>query len=207
MSKKENYNYFNEFISMADNIVDSANILNEIIENYDVENLEANIQRVHILENQADDTVHRMRNYLIKDFLPPIDREDIAEIVNKLDDIEDGIDEALINIKIFNIEKMKSEVLELVNVLLKCSVAVKDIFINLNNFKNIELIKQKTGQVNNLEEEGDRIYEKLMTSLYKNEKDPITLIKWTNMYNCIEETIDKCEEIGDCVEDVIMKNS
>ena len=207
MSKKENYKYFNEFISMADNIVDSANILNEIIENYDVENLEANIQRVHILENQADDTVHRMRNYLIKDFLPPIDREDIAEIVNKLDDIEDGIDEALINIKIFNIEKMKSEVLELVNVLLKCSVAVKDIFINLNNFKNIELIKQKTGQVNNLEEEGDRIYEKLMTSLYKNEKDPITLIKWTNMYNCIEETIDKCEEIGDCVEDVIMKNS
>ncbi len=207
MSKKESYNYFDEFISMTDNIVESAKILKEVIENFNIEELNSNIQEVHTLENEADKTVHKMRNYLIKDFLPPIDREDIAEIVNKLDDIEDGVDEALINIRILDIEEMKKDVLELVNVLVECSVAVKDIFVNLNNFKNIELIKQKTGQVNNLEEEGDRIYENLMTSLYKNEKDPIALVKWSNMYNCIEETIDRCEEIGDCVEDVVMKNS
>ena len=207
MSKKENYNYFNEFISMADNIVDSANILKDVTGDFNIENLEVNIQRVHSLEHGADDIVHKMRNYLIKDFLPPIDREDIAEIVNKLDDIEDGIDEAIINIRILDIEEIKSEVLELVDILVRCCMAVKDIFVNLNNFKNIELIKQKTGQVSNLEEEGDRIYEKLMTLLYKNEKDPITLVKWSNMYNCLEATIDTCEEISDCIEDVIMKNS
>lgn len=207
MNKQEKYNYFNEFISMADYIVESANILKEVMENFNTEKLNTNTQEVHILENEADKIVHKMRNYLIKDFLPPIDREDIAEIVNKLDDIEDGIDEAIINLKILDINEIKQEAIELINILLECCIAVKDIFINLNNFKDTELIKKKTAQVNSWEEQGDKIYEKLMTSLYKHEKDPINLIKWTNMYNCIEATIDTCEEVGDCIEDVIMKNS
>ena len=207
MSKKENYNYFNEFISMADYIVESANILKEVMENFNPEKLSTNTQEVHILENEADKIVHKMRNYLIKDFLPPIDREDIALIVNKLDDIEDGIDEAIINIRILDIKEIRAESVKLVNILVECCMAVKEIFANLKNFKNIDLIKEKTAQVNNLEEDGDRAYEELMTSLYKHGKDPINLIKWTNLYNCLEATIDKCEEIGDCIEDVVMKNS
>ena len=207
MNKQEKYNYFNEFISMTDYIVESANILKEVMENFNTEKLNTNTQEVHILENEADKIVHKMRNYLIKDFLPPIDREDISEIVNKLDDIEDGIDEAIINLKILDINEIKQEAIELINILLECCIAVKDIFINLNNFKDTELIKKKTAQVNSWEEQGDKIYEKLMTSLYKHEKDSINLIKWTNMYNCIEATIDSCEEVGDCIEDVIMKNS
>lgn len=207
MNKQGKYNYFNEFISMADYIVESANILKEVMENFNTEKLNTNTQEVHILENEADKIVHKMRNYLIKDFLPPIDREDISEIVNKLDDIEDGIDEAIINLKILDINEIKQEAIELINILLECCIAVKDIFINLNNFKDTELIKKKTAQVNSWEEQGDKIYEKLMTSLYKHEKDSINLIKWTNMYNCIEATIDSCEEVGDCIEDVIMKNS
>ena len=93
--KKENYNYFNEFITLTDYIVQSANTLKDIMENFNVEKLNVDIHEVHNLENEADKIVHKMRNYLIKDFLPPIDREDIALIINKLDDIEDGIDEIL----------------------------------------------------------------------------------------------------------------
>ena len=207
MNKKENYNYFNEFIALTDYIVKSANTLKNIIENFNLEKLNTDIYEVHRLENEADKIVHRMRNYLIKDFLPPIDREDIALLINKLDNIEDGIDEILINVKILNITEIKPEVIELINILVICCVAVKDMFIDFNNFKNIELINQKVIQVNKLEELGDRAYEKLMTLLYKSEKDPIKLIKWTNIYNCLEETIDSCEEIGDCIEDVVMKNS
>ena len=207
MGKKDNYNYFNEFIKLADYIVESAKTLKYIIENFNIEKLNTNIHDVHRIENECDKIVHTMRSYLIKDFLPPIDREDIALIINKLDNIEDGIDEILINVKILNIEEIKQEVTELVEILLMCSVAVKDIFTELDNLKNVELIKKKVIQVNQLEENGDRVYEKLITSLYKNEKNPINLVKWTSIYNCLERTIDSCEEIGDCIEDVIMKNS
>ena len=207
MNKKDNYNYFNEFITLTDYIVKSADTLKDIMENFNLEKLNTDIHEVHRLENEADKIVHKMRSYLIKDFLPPIDREDIALISNKLDNIEDGIDEVLINVKILDITEIKVEVIELVDILVMCCVAVKDMFIDFNNLKNIELIIQKVIQVNRLEELGDRTYEKLMTSLYKNEKDPIKLIKWTNIYKCLEDTIDSCEEIGDCIQDVVMKNS
>lgn len=207
MIKRENYNYFNEFIKMADHIVESANTLKDIMKNFNIEKLNTDIHEVHRLENESDKIVHKMRNYLIKDFLPPIDREDIALICNKLDNIEDGIDEILINTKIFDITEIKEESLELIDILIICCEAVKEIFVNLKNFKNVELINEKVIQVNKLEEEGDRVYEKIMNMLYKDEKDPINLIKWTNIYNCLEDTIDRCEEIGDCVEDVVMKNS
>lgn len=207
MRKKENYNYFNEFITIADYIVESANTLKKIMQNFNIEKLNTDIHEVHKLENEADNIVHTMRSYLIKDFLPPIDREDIALISHKLDDIEDGIDEVLINVKILDITEIKTEVLELIDILVKCSEAVKDIFVEFKNLKNFELISQKVIHVNKLEEQGDRVYEKLITSLYKNEKDPINLVKWTNIYNCLEKTIDSCEEIGDCVQDVVMKNS
>lgn len=205
--KKENYNYFDEFILMTDYIVKSSNTLKEIMGKFDLEKLNEDIYEVHNLENEADKIVHNMKNHLIKDFIPPIDREDISLIINRLDNIEDGIDEILINVKILNIETVKTEVFELIDILIMCCEAVKEMFVDFKKLKNIVAIKQKIIQVNKLEEVGDRIYEKLMSELYKNEKNPIELIKWTNIYNCLENTIDFCEEISDCIEDVILKNS
>lgn len=207
MTKKENYNYFDEFILMTDYIVKSANTLKDIMENFDLEKLNEDIYEVHNLENEADKIVHNMKNHLIKDFIPPIDREDISSIINRLDNIEDGIDEILINVKILDIKIIKVEVFELVKILILCCEAVKEMFIEFKKLKNFDLIKQKIIQVNKLEEVGDRTYENLMSTLYKNENNSIELIKWTNIYNCLENTIDFCEEISDCIEDVILKNS
>ena len=128
MIKKEKYNYFEEFKKVADYIVESANVLKEIMENFNIEKLNTDIHEVHKLENEADKIVHQMRSYLIKDFLPPIDREDIALISHKIDDIEDGVDEILINVKILDIYEIKPEVMELIDIL------VKGLQENLNKF-------------------------------------------------------------------------
>ena len=90
MKKKEKLNYFNEFITITEYIVKSAGMLKEILSNYDLEKLDEDISSVHRLENKADHIVHSIRSNLIKDFLPPIDREDIAVICKKLDNI-DGV--------------------------------------------------------------------------------------------------------------------
>lgn len=207
MKKKENFNYFTELITITEYIVKSVDTLKNIMENFNLEKLNADIHEVHKLENEADKVVHVMKNYLVKDFLPPIDREDIAFISHKLDDIEDGIDEVLINIKILNITEIKQEVIGLVDILLSSCKVVQEMFVAFNNLNDLELVSQKVIDVNHLEEKGDRIYEKLMTSLYQTEKDPINLIKWTSIYNCLEETIDSCEEIADSLQDIVMKNS
>lgn len=207
MKKKEEYNYFNEFVNNSKYIVDSAEILKETISNYSQKKLEENITKVHKLENEADKALHEMRNYLIKDFLPPIDREDIVLIGHRLDDIEDYIDEILINFNILNISKVREDALEFTELLIECAKSVEDALENFENFKKADIVKEKTIAINVLEEKADRMFEKAMKKLYKEETDPVEIIKWTTIYNCMENTTDACEKIADCLEDVVMKNS
>lgn len=207
MKKKEEYNYFDEFINNSLNIVESAEILKETVASYSLEKLEENISKVHKLENDADKRLHNMRNYLIKDFLPPIDREDIILIGHRLDDIEDYIDEILINFNILDISKVREDALEFAELLIECANSVKDALENFENFKKAEIVKEKTIAINVLEEKADRLYESAMKKLYKEETSPVEIIKWTTIYNCMENTTDACEKIADCLEDVVMKNS
>lgn len=207
MKKKEEYNYFDEFISNSNYIVESSNILKETVTNYSTKTLEENIVRVHTLENKADQKLHAMRNYLIKDFLPPIDREDIVLIGHRLDDVEDFIDEILINFDILNIEEVRKDVVDFVDILIKSCNSVKEALQDFKNFKKVDLIKEKVIRINVLEEQGDKIFEKAMRNLYKEEKNAVNIIKWTTIYNCFENTIDACEKVADGIEDVIMKNS
>ena len=96
---------------------------------------------------------------------------------------------------------------EITDILVKAVKSVKSVFEKLSDLKNPDLIKQRVISVNKLEEQGDRVYEKIVSNLYKEEKNPIELMKWMNIYKCFEETIDSCEQISDCIQDVIMKNS
>ena len=205
--KKEEYNYFDEFVKNTKYIVESAEILKETIQNYSVEKLEENIAKVHKLENDADKTLHNMRAYLIKDFLPPIDREDIVLIGHRLDDIEDFIDEILINFNILNITSVREEALEFSELLIECANSVRDALENFENFKKADIVKEKAIAINVLEEKADRMFEKAMKKLYKEENDPVEIIKWTTIYNCMENKTDACERIADSLEDVVMKNS
>lgn len=205
--KKDEYNYFDEFIKGAELVVESSKLLKETIENYDLKSIENEISKVHKLENDADMIIHDMRNYLIKDFLPPIDREDIVILGHRLDDIEDYIDEILINFNILNIETVREDAKEFINLLIEAAEAVKDAFVNFKNFKKFEPIKEKVIAINVLEDKGDRLYEKAMKKLYSETKDAVEIIKWTAIYDCFENAIDSCEKIADEMEDVIMKNS
>ncbi len=205
--KKDEYNYFDEFANNSTYIVESAEILKETVENYSQEKLRENIISVHKLENDADKALHRMREVLVKDFLPPIDREDIVLIGHRLDDIEDYIDEILINFNILDIESVRDDVLEFTDLLIECAHSVKDALENFKNFKKADVVKQKSIAINVLEEKADKLYEKAMKRLYKEEKNPIEIIKWTTIYNCLENTTDACERVGDCLEDIVMKNS
>ena len=203
----DEYSYFGEFEKNSNYILESAELLKSTLENYTKEKLEENISKVHKLENAADKTLHQMRNYLIKDFLPPIDREDIIVIAHRIDDLEDCIDELLINFNILNINSLREDSKEFAELLLKCCKTVKEIIVDFKNFKKADSVKTKVIEINELEEKADRLFERVMKKLYQEEKDPIEITKWTTIYNCFENTTDACEKIGDEIEDIIMKNS
>ena len=205
--KKDEYNYFDEYIKGAEIVVESSKLLKGALENYDLKTVENEISKVHKLENDADKIIHDMRNYLIKDFLPPIDREDIVILGHRLDDVEDYIDEILINFNILNIESVREDALEFASLVIEASEAVKEALEFFKNYKKVEPIKEKVIAINILEDKGDRLYEKVMKKLYSEEKNAIEIIKWTTIYDCFENAMDACESIADEMADIIMKNS
>ena len=206
MKKKNEYNYFDVLIAMSENIVKSANILNECLKEYNHEMINENIVRLHSFETDCDRMAHEFSNQMVKDFITPFDREDLDAIIHKLDDVEDNIDELLIDFKILNVTSIRSDINEFTILVINAANAVKEMFLSFKNFKKYEIVKAKVIEINEIEDKADRKYEKLMTNLYSTETNPIEIIKWNTIYTGFENTIDSCERLGEVVSLAALKN-
>ena len=207
MKKREEINYFDSFIKSSNYAVEATKILREYIYNFKNEKANEIEDKVHFIENESDKEQHITLNYLVKDFIPPLDREDIIMLSHSLDDIVDSIDEVAINMNILDVEILRDDIKDFLDLLDRCCDYLNQMMNSFKNIKQYKEIKEKVIEVSKLEEEGDALYQKAIKNLYKNEKNPIEVIKWTTLYNCLEECFDSCEAVADCVEEIIMKNS
>jgi len=119
MKKKNEYNYFDEFIKSANLAKEAVKELKQYIFNFTNSNSDLEMKKIHQIENNADRNLHQLKNYLLKDFLPPIDREDILAISYRIDDLVDGIDEITIDINIFSVTLIKENMKNLIELLEK----------------------------------------------------------------------------------------
>lgn len=205
--KKNEFNYFDEFAKSANLAKGAAEELKNYIFNFEKTPSDLEMKKIHEIENDADKNLHELKNYLLKDFLPPIDREDIIAIAHKIDDLVDGIDEVIIDINIYNITKITENMKKSISLLKDAALQVNDLIVEFKNLKKIKEIKDKIIEINKIEEQADRFYEESIKELYKNEKDFIQIVKWSKVYETVEECFDACENIADCIEEVLVKNS
>ena len=205
--KEKNFNYYDEFIKNANIAIEISTILKKHAENYDINNSTEVEEKVHKLENDADKNLHETIDYLVKDFLPPIEREDIVLLVNKIDDIIDYLDEIAINFNILNIVVLRDNFLEFMELFNKVSVLLKEMLENFKDKKKHEEVYKYLIEINNIEENGDRLYEKAIKSLFTTEKDPIEIIKWNTIYNTLENGIDSFESVANKIGEIVLKNT
>ena len=205
--KEPKYDYYDEFIKTADIAVEISGTLKEYIENFDVNSSQEVEEKVHKLENDADKNLHKMLKFLVKDFLPPIDREDIVLLANKLDDIIDCLDEIVINLDILDVISLRDDFKNFIEIINKSSIMLKGMFQNFKNIKKYDEIHKMVVGINNIEEEGDKIYESAIRELFKNEQNPVEILKWNTIYNSIENTIDAYESVANTVGEIALKNS
>lgn len=205
--KKQRLNYFDEFIKAIDYSIKCSNLLLENLQDFKKENMKENIEKMHTLEHEADEAKHEMTNFLLKDFLPPIEREDIINIAHRIDNITDLTEEVLISLDIFNVDYIEKNAIECAELLCKCCNSLRELLSKFNNFKKTDELKYKIIEINKLEEEGDRIYQKNIKNIYANKRDAIYIIIWTTIFNCFEECFDACESVADYIDTVIMKNT
>ena len=207
MAKKESNYYFDVFAKCILFANDAATLLHDCLENYDPSSLKTRIEEMHVIEHAADEVKHEMMRKLVREFLPPIEREDIAELAHTIDDVIDAIEDVLLGMYMYNIKSLQSELNPFTDLVTRCCEALKDMSGELQNFRKSQVLKEKIIVINALEEEGDRLYTESMHRLYTEETDPIQILAWTTLYDRLEKCCDCCEDVADMVEQVILKNS
>ena len=207
MKKLESLNYYDGFIKNAEYALEIANVLKDYMTHFKAEKAKEIEEKVHFIENEADKSQHEILNHLVKDFIPPIEREDIINLCHEIDTVVDNIDEIVINIDIYNITSLADDVNEYVELLNEITKTLVELVSNLKNVKKREIIKENVIKINNLEENGDKLFQKSIRTLYENPIDPVEVIKWTTIYNCFENCFDAIERVSDVVDEIVMKNS
>lgn len=205
--KGNKFNYYDTFIKNADIAVEISTILNSHTEEFDSTISIELEEEVHILENEADKNLHETLEFLAKDFLPPIEREDIVLLANRIDDIIDYLDEIAINFNILNIQNVRDDFKDFVQIINKLSILLKEILEKFKDKRNYDKISNVIIDINNIEEEGDRIFEKAIKDLYNNETNPIEVLRWNTIYNILENCCDSYENVANTIGEIILKNT
>lgn len=203
--KKKEDVFFTMFKDFADTIATMGENFSKIINDYD--NVERLIADLKITESECDTKAHNILNKLNESFITPFDREDIYEIVNQLDDIADFIEESANMLLIYDIKELRSDAVELGNIIVDSTKKVQVLFQALPDYKKHQAAADAAVEINRLEDLGDEIYRRALSKLFKDEKDPIKVIKWKDIYEDLENTLDTCEHLADLVEGVMMKNA
>ena len=204
--KKEKLNYFDEFVKASSFSAECAKLLSSILKDFNKDELSQNINEMHKIERSADDAKHELTSFLLKDFLPPIEREDIIKLSHRLDNLTDNIEEVLIKIDMFNVCEIRPEISEFLALLTNCCRSINNLMIEFKTFKKNQNVGKLIISINHLEEEGDSIYAKYMKNLYLG-NDIREILIWTELFDCFENCFDNCEQIANAVETIILKNS
>ncbi|MBR3305023.1 MAG: DUF47 family protein [Christensenellaceae bacterium] len=207
MAKGNRYDYFSTMEEMSSISFQSSLILQKIAKEFDFAKIQEYMSEIHELEHKEDNIKHELTEHLMKEFLPPIEREDIRELSARLDDVTDGLDELLHQFYIMDIEHMTDDCIEFIDLLVKCcrhmDLAIKE----LRNFRKSDTLKAHIIQVNNVESIGDTLYTNILHKMYTTpDLSAVDLIKWNKIFEIAENICDACENVAECIETIIMKN-
>ena len=207
MAKKTGYSYFTFFCEMIDCACKASTALNAMFADFQPDRLRQEADAIHEIEHAADLKKHDMMSRLLREFLPPIDREDIVNISHVLDEIVDLIEEVVLSLYMNDIRKCRPDVMPMVDLIVKQCQELQKLMAEFENYKKSDKLMESIIVINTLEEEGDRLYLEAMRSLTLGCADALELVAWRDIYSSLEDCCDACEKVADAVEEVVMKNT
>ena len=205
--KEKSFDYFRAFTEMVEGSMAAARLLDEILENYDPYALNAHIREMHEIENSNDSLIHETLNHLIKEFLPPLEREDISSLIEALDDPTDSAEDVLFALYMYNVETIRPEAIKFSKLIVESVDALYEASVEFKNFKKNDVsTKEKIIKVNDIEGKGDSLYIESIRKLYTGNEYPKLIIAWTKVLNKLENCLDTLERCANLMEFIMMKN-
>ncbi|MEZ4400758.1 MAG: DUF47 domain-containing protein [Kofleriaceae bacterium] len=171
-------------------------------------NIEAKARRIADIEHETDVITHRCVEALHKTFITPIDRDSIHRLITRMDDVMDFIEAAAERIALYELTTMTTDVRDLADVLTRAAIQVEMAVKGLRNLKDPQSILKQCIDINRLENESDQIIRRAVARLFREEKDdPIMVIKWKEVYENLEDAADRCEDVANIIEGVILEHA
>ncbi|MGB9643123.1 MAG: DUF47 domain-containing protein [Candidatus Ratteibacteria bacterium] len=200
-----NFDFFELFEKQASYAVEAADTFRVIAETGSLnENLYNKIQS---LEHQGDEITHAIINQLNKTFITPFDREDIYNLAKELDDVIDMFNTITNRLRVYKITVVNPVLVEFASVIQESVKAVQNAIKCMRNVKQHDSIMCSCVEINRLENVGDIMRDKALGGLFDNEKDPIAIIKWKEIYTDAETILDICEDVAHIIETILVKQA
>ncbi|MHC1681790.1 MAG: DUF47 domain-containing protein [Clostridiaceae bacterium] len=197
--------FFDMFVTYAETIHKSSVLLKEFL--VDVSNPQEKYKAIKDLEHEADNHLHNLFEELNKSFITPIDREDIHMIGRTLDDIIDKIDVTSSRIVMFNITEVRPQAVAFADVIIQATKEVIKLMNELKVMKKSKTLPQIIKDINLLEDNGDLIFREAVSELFNGQTDTLEVIKWKEIFEKLEGSLNSCENLANIVDGVVMKNA
>lgn len=201
---KEN-KYFDLFTANVGNIQSASTDLRLLLDASSAAERKILISKIEDAEHRGDIITHDIFNDVSQTFITPIDREDIYALASMLDDILDLMEDVALRTVLYEVTFFPNDFRDLTDTLCKAVESLAQAVPMLSNMKNVAEIHRLCEHINTCENAGDDIYHNAIARLFREQKDPIQLIKLKEILSDIEEAIDKCEHVANVIEGVVIK--
>jgi uncharacterized protein len=194
--------FFDLLASASANAVDIARLLLELLDRFPEDGAEL-VGRIKSHEHKGDDVTREVVGLLNRTFVTPFDRDDIYRLAMALDDVCDFVDDAADHLDSYGVEQVPRHARDQADVILRAAVKLDEAVQRLDGFKDST---QQLQELQELEDEGDRLVRDGVAELFHSEPDPIAIIRWKDIHERLEEAVDALENAADVLEAIVVKN-
>ena len=194
--------FYEDFSAMAEQIRHGAELLEQMMA--PDRPLWDKADEIKEVEHKCDFLTHEIIQRLNRTFVTPLDREDIHALARSLDDVMDAIDASASIVRLYNIESLRPGARELTRLVLDCAVQVVCAIKALEKRRGVA---ECAVEINRLENEADRAHQAAVQALFRDEKDAIAIIKWKEILDFLEQATDRCEDVANVLEGVVVKHA
>jgi predicted phosphate transport protein (TIGR00153 family) len=197
--------FFTLFENLTATNLEMSEVFVQCVAEKDLDKRTEFIKKIEDLEHANDETTHQIFLELGKNFITPLDREDIHALASSVDDVSDYICGAARILNTYNIQDLDASCLKLADCIHRASKDLKIAVVELRNLKNVKSISEACIRINSIENEADYAFEMAMSNLFENEKDVVRILKMKDLYENMERSTDKCEDAANVIESIIVK--
>jgi predicted phosphate transport protein (TIGR00153 family) len=197
--------FFDAFDEQAAAAVEGTKLVAALLE--DLSDIDAKVKAIKEVEHRADQVVHKAAGRLHTQFITPFDRADMYRLMSRIDDVLDMAEAAAVRIRIYEMTSAPDQAKALGHVLVRCATTLQRAVKALRTIKQPEQIIEECRHLLALENEADELLRQGLASLFKSGADPLTVIKWKEVYDFLEGATDRCKDVANIIEGVVLEHA